>query len=313
MILIAGATGFVGRALLDELAARGGPPVRALVRRDFDAVRLRDRGVDAVTGDLVSGAGLDPAMRGVKTLVYLVHTADRPGDLVDNDLTAVQNATLAARAAGVERIVTLGPIAASEQATSRYLVARWAVELAVRQSGMQPVVLRSSIIVGRGGTLFEMMRRFVNRSPVIPLFAWRRVAVEPIALGDVVEALCMALDDPQLADRSFDLCGAERMTFGEMVRGWGRAAGKHRIYLPLPGHGEAATEQLAWTLARLPRRKTRLLIETLREPQVCTDPSLRFPLPHRPMTYRQALAPLLGEDGDEPPSPSGRGVGGEGR
>lgn len=313
MILIAGATGFVGRALLDELAARGGPPVRALVRRDFDAVRLRDRGVDAVTGDLVSGAGLDPAMRGVKTLVYLVHTADRPGDLVDNDLTAVQNATLAARAAGVERIVTLGPIAASEQATSRYLVARWAVELAVRQSGMQPVVLRSSIIVGRGGTLFEMMRRFVNRSPVVPLFAWRRVAVEPIALGDVVEALCMALDDPQLADRSFDLCGAERMTFGEMVRGWGRAAGKHRIYLPLPGHGEAATEQLAWTLARLPRRKTRLLIETLREPQVCTDPSLRFPLPHRPMTYRQALAPLLGEDGDEPPSPSGRGVGGEGR
>lgn len=313
MILVAGATGFVGRALLDELAARGGPPVRALVRRDFDAVRLRDRGVDAVTGDLVSGAGLDPAMRGVKTLVYLVHTADRPGDLVDNDLTAVQNATLAARAAGVERIVTLGPIAASEQATSRYLVARWAVELAVRQSGMQPVVLRSSIIVGRGGTLFEMMRRFVNRSPVVPLFAWRRVAVEPIALGDVVEALCMALDDPQLADRSFDLCGAERMTFGEMVRGWGRAAGKHRIYLPLPGHGEAATEQLAWTLARLPRRKTRLLIETLREPQVCTDPSLRFPLPHRPMTYRQALAPLLGEDGDEPPSPSGRGVGGEGR
>ena len=313
MILVAGATGFVGRALLDALAERDEAPVRALVRRDFDALRLRDRGVDAVTGDLVSGAGLDAAMRGVKTLVYLAHTADRPGDLVDNDLTAVQNAMLAARAAGVERIVSLGPIAASEQSTSRYLVARWAVELAVRQSGMQPVILRSSIIVGRGGTLFEMLRRFVDRSPVVPLFAWRRVAVEPVAIADVVEALCMALDGPQLADRSFDLCGAERMTVGEMVRGWGRAAGRRRLYLPLPGHGEAATEQLAWTLARLPRRKTRLLIETLREPQVCTDPSLRFPLPHRPMTYRQALAPLLDGDGDEPPSPSGRGAGGEGR
>ena len=117
MILIAGATGFVGRALLDELAERDRTQVRALVRRDFDAVRLRDRGIDAVTGDLVTGAGLDPAMRGVKTFVYLAHTADRPGDLVDNDLTAVQNATLAARAAGAERIVYLGPIAASEAAT----------------------------------------------------------------------------------------------------------------------------------------------------------------------------------------------------
>ncbi|HJM74961.1 MAG TPA: NAD(P)H-binding protein [Dehalococcoidia bacterium] len=313
MILIAGATGFVGRALLDELAERDRTQVRALVRRDFDAVRLRDRGIDTVTGDLVTGAGLDPAMRGVKTLVYLAHTADRPGDLVDNDLTAVQNATLAARAAGVERIVYLGPIAASEEATSRYLVARWAVELAVRQSGIQPVILRSSIIVGGGGTLFEMMRRFVNRSPIVPLFAWRRVAMEPIALGDVVQALCLALDGPELADRSFDLCGAERITIGEMVRGWGRAAGKHRIYLSLPGYGEALTEQLAWTLARLPRRKTRLLIETLREPQICTDLSQRFPLPQRPMAYRQALAVLLGEDADDLPSPGGRGAGGEGR
>ena len=65
MILIAGATGFVGRALLAELSARGPRPVRALVRREFDAVRLRDQGVEALTGDLIAGTGLDAAMRGV--------------------------------------------------------------------------------------------------------------------------------------------------------------------------------------------------------------------------------------------------------
>ena len=294
MILVADATGFVGRALLRRLAEGPSPrPVRALVRREFDAVRLRDQGVEVVTGDLVAGTGLDAAMRGAETLVYLVHTPDAPGDVVAADLGAAQNAILAARAAGVRRMVFLGSIAASEEATSRYLVGRWAVELAVRQAGLRSVVMRAPIIVGSGGTLFELMRRLVTRSPVVPLFAWRRVAVEPVALADVVEALCMAIDDPGLDDRQFDLCGAERLTFGELVRGWGRAAGKRRLYLPLPGYGERVSEQLAWTLARLPRRETRMLLGTLREPQVCADPSRRFPLPHRPMTYRQALAAML--------------------
>ena len=294
MILVAGATGFVGRALLRRLAEGPNPrPVRALVRREFDAVRLRDQGVEVATGDLVAGTGLDAAMRGAETLVYLVHTPDARGDVVAADLGAAQNAILAARAAGVRRLVFLGSIAASEEATSRYLVGRWAVELAVRQAVLRSVVLRAPIIVGSGGTLFELMRRFVTRSPVVPLFAWRRVAVEPVALADVVEALCMAIDDPELDERQFDLCGAERLTFGELVRGWGRAAGKRRLYLPLPGHGERVSEQLAWTLARLPRRETRMLLETLREPEVCADPSRRFPLPHRPMTYQQALTAML--------------------
>jgi uncharacterized protein YbjT (DUF2867 family) len=282
--------------LLSEFAVAGGTPVRALVRREFDAVRLRNRGVETVTGNLVAGTGLDEAMRGVETLVYLAHTPDQPGDPVANDLDAAQNATLAARAAGVERVIYLGPIAASEEATSRYLVARWAVELAVRQCGMPSVVLRAPIIVGRGGTLFELMRRVVDRSPIVPLFRWRRVPVEPVALRDVVEALCMAVGHEHHDDRSFDICGAERITFGELVRGYARAAGKRRLRLPLPGHGERVTEQLAWTLARLPRRKMRLLIETLREPQICRDPSRRFPLPQRPLTYGQALDVLLAED-----------------
>lgn len=291
MILVAGASGFVGRALLDEFARAKGAPtaVRALVRSEFDAVRLRDQGHEAVTADLVSRRGLHEAMQGVETLVYLVHTVDRGDDIVANDLEAAQNAMLAARLAGVRRVVFLGCVGASEASVSRYLLARWAVELAVRQSGMQTVILRAALIVGRGGTLFELMRRLVDRSPVVPLFSWRRVAVEPVALSDVTEALRVASLDPELDGRSFDICGAERTTFGGVVRGWGQAHGKTRLYLPLPGRGEAIAEHAAWALARLPRRETRLLLETLREPQVCRDPSRRFPLEHRPLSYEQTL------------------------
>ncbi len=185
MILVAGAAGFVGHALLDEFRRFEGahPPVRALVRSEFDAVRLRDQGHEAVAADLVTRRGLHEAMQGVDTVVYLVHTIDRGNDVIASDLEAVQNAMLAARLAGVRRVVFLGCVGSSEASLSTYLLSRWAVELAVRQSGLRTVVLRSSLIVGRGGTLFEMMRRLVDRSPVVPLFAWRRIAVEPVALA----------------------------------------------------------------------------------------------------------------------------------
>lgn len=294
-ILIAGASGFVGSALLEELGARHAPdgkprPVRALVRREFDAVRLRDQGVEAVTGDLATGRGLEAAMRGVRTLVYLVHTLDAIGDVVANDLDAVQNALLAARAAGVKRIIYLGNVGASPEARGQHLVARWAVELAVRQGGLAWLVLRAPLIVGRGSTLFEMMRRTVDRSPVVPLFRWRRTEVEPVALGDVVEALRLAIDDPEMAGRTYDLTGATRTTFGAMARAWGRSRHRRRrLYVPVPGWGEGLEEQLAWSLARLPRRETRLLLETLRERQVA-DPSRRFPLDRRPLGLDAALA-----------------------
>jgi uncharacterized protein YbjT (DUF2867 family) len=291
-ILVAGASGFVGQALLGEFARAHVTNVRALVRSEFDALRLRDQGAEAVTADLVSRRGLDGAMRGVEALVYLVHTLDRAGDVVANDVEAVQNTMLAARAAGVQRVVFLGCAAADESSHARYLVARWAVELAVRQSGLRHVILRAPLIIGRGGTLFELLRRSVDRSPFVPLFAWRRTLVEPVALSDVVEALRMAVLDREFDGRSFDICGAERMTFGAVVRGLGRARGRRRLYTPLPGYGERVTEQFAWTLARLPRREARLLLETLRDAHVCRDPSRRFPLGRRPLTYSQALAML---------------------
>lgn len=293
-ILVAGAAGMVGQALLAELArtTAARPPMRALVRTEFDAVRLRERGADAVTADLLTRRGLDSAMRGVETLVYLVHTLDAPGDVVANDLEAIQNAMIAARAAGVQRVVFLGCVAADEASGSRYLLARWAVELAVRQSGLRHVIVRAPLIIGHGGTLFELLRRFVDRSPVVPLFAWRRTQAEPAALSDVAEALRIAALDPELDGRSFDLTGAERMTVGALMRALGRVRGRQRLYLPLPGFGERTLEHAAWTLARLPRREARLLLATLREPMVCRDPSRRFPLGRRPLTAAQALAAL---------------------
>ncbi|MEX2373445.1 MAG: NAD(P)H-binding protein [Dehalococcoidia bacterium] len=297
MILVAGASGCVGSALVADLTARASgdqPPLRAFVRREFDALRLRDQGIEAITGDLVSGRGVDEAMRGVRTLVYLVDTLDGDypdgGDVVTTDLEAVQHTLIAARAAGVRRVIALSHVAASEEAISRYLVARWAVELAVRQSGLDWLLLRAPLILGRDSTLWELLHRTVDRTPVVPLFRWRKVEAEPVALSDVVAALRIAIDEPERGGRSYDVTGATRTNFGEVLRGWGRTAARRRLYVPVPGWGERPMTALGATLARVPRGEARPLLETLRERQVCPDPSRRFPLGRRPLTLDAALA-----------------------
>ena len=189
-------------------------------------------------------------------------------------------------------MVALSHVAASEEASARYLVARWAVELAVRQSGLEWVILRAPIILGRGCRPWELLHRVVDRSPVVPLFRWRRVEVEPVAISDVVEAIRLSVDDRERAGLSYDVTGASRIDFGRLLRGWGRATGARRLYVPHPGWGERELTAAGWTLARLPRGETRALVETLRVRQVCTDPSRRFPLGRRPLGYEDALARL---------------------
>ncbi len=292
MILVVGASGTVGAAVVARLlAVEPRPRLRAFVHTEFDALRLRDQGVEAIVGDLVTGRGVDEAMRGVTSLVYAADTAGRAGDIVTNELEAVQHALIAARGAGVRRVVALSHVAASEEAHSRYLVARWGVELAVRQSGLQWVVLRTPLIVGRGSTLWELHRRLVDRSPVVPMFRSRHVEVEPVALSDVAEAVHLALDG-EAVDQLYDVAGASRVTWSDVVKAWARSSGSRRIYLPLPGWGERPLVALAGTLGRLPRNETAVLVQTLRERQVCPDPSLRFPLGRRPLTLEAAIGAL---------------------
>lgn len=290
MILVCGAAGRVGTALMVQLLRDPPGPLRAFVRKEFDAVRLRDRGVEAIVGDLVDGRGVDAALRGVTTLIYLVHALDRPGDFVANDLEAARNVSIAARASGVERIILLGHIAADPDSPSRYLVGRWAVERALVQTGIPCTVLRAPTIVARGSGAFDVATLLARHLQLAPEPRWQRNAIEPVALADVVEALVESIDNRDLDGRSFDIAGPERMTVAAMVHGWAAARGRHRGFVPVPTDGYGAWAWAAAAFAGYRPGVARLLVETYRARQVCTDPSRRFPLSHRPLAYRDALA-----------------------
>jgi|HigsolmetaAR201D_1030396.scaffolds.fasta_scaffold02650_8 uncharacterized protein YbjT (DUF2867 family) len=219
-ILVTGAGGFVGSALIPRLEAAG-HEVRAFAR---SAQRARAAGVDVevVEGDAVTGAGLDRALAGVEVAYFLIHSmesaAEGDGGFVVRDRLAAERFAAAARRAGVRRVIYLGGLLPDRRRPSAHLASRAEVERLVLEGAPEGLALRASIIVAARSRSFRFLVRLVERMPLIPLPAWRRFRTAPIDGRDVLAMLAAAATSPAI-DRtmSLDVGGPEVVTYEELI------------------------------------------------------------------------------------------------
>ncbi len=164
LILLTGATGYVGGRLLQSLENQG-YRLRCLARRpDFLKPKVASS-TEVVAGDVLDRASLDAALRGVGIAYYLVHSMGATGSFEDDDRTAARNFAGAAKAAGVERIIYLGGLGDDTETLSPHLRSRQEVGQILRQSGVPVLEFRASIVIGSGSLSFEMIRSLVERLP----------------------------------------------------------------------------------------------------------------------------------------------------
>jgi uncharacterized protein YbjT (DUF2867 family) len=214
-VLVTGATGFVGAALIPRLQAQG-HAVRAYARRP-DAVAA---GVDVVPGDAVAGTRLDEALEGIDCAYYLIHSMEPSvdGTFADRDRRAATNFAEAARAAGVGRVIYLGGLVPEGKEASMHLASRLEVEQVLLDAAPASVALRASIVIGARSRSFRFLVRLVERVPVMALPAWRSYRTQPIDARDVLAFLeAAATTEHARGGLSLDIAGPDVVTYGELV------------------------------------------------------------------------------------------------
>lgn len=236
MILLTGATGRVGSALLRRLTTAR-VPVRCLVRdpKRLGAERVR---VQIALGDLGDPPSFRNALRGVDTVVHLAASArDQPaGSIEELNGIATWRLVQAAERAGVEHFVFTSALGASAHNRTRFLRAKALAEQAVVDSGLRHTIVAPSLVYAPGDALTTLLGRLALL-PVVPLSGRGRASFQPIWADDVADCLLATLDrpfDPEAPNLRVELAGPDALTHAELVRLVIQAAGRHRRLLPVP-------------------------------------------------------------------------------
>ena len=255
MILLTGATGNVGSALLHRLVADG-HPVRALVRdpRRLGPDRVR---VQIALGDLSDASSFRNALRGVKTVIHLaaaIRDQERQGATIE-EVNALGTLRLvrAAERAGVERFIFFSAIGTSLHSPSRFFRAKAQAEVAVGESGMQTTIFAPSIIYSPGDPWLTLLGRLAVL-PLVPISGSGRAVYEPIWAHDAASAVVGVLDlNGEQPHQRLELAGPQRLSYDDIVRTY--LGVKHRrrrlLHVPLPvvRWGLKAVEEVQGSLA----------------------------------------------------------------
>lgn len=292
LVLLTGATGYIGARLLDRLERRGNR-VRCLVRDPQKLAGRTSSSTSVVAGDVLDRDSLLHAFEGVGTAYYLVHQMGAGADFEKQDRVAAEIFAEAARAAKARRIIYLGGLGVDDAALSPHLRSRHEVGRILRESGVECVEFRASVVIGAGSLAFDMVRSLTDRLPVMICPRWLATPTQPIAVEDALDYLVAALDLPPGPSRIFEIGGDDVVTYGDVIREYARQRGLRRWLISVPVLTPYLSSLWLGLVTPSSAQVGRHLIEGLKNPTVVCDRSARQVFSIRPRGMRDAVAAAL--------------------
>lgn len=237
-VFITGATGFVGREIVQKIHPAG-HELHFLTRSHDSASALAvEWGFDGQNhiGDILDADFLKTALKGMDAVIHLVGIISEVGkNTFENIHTqGTQNIVAAAKQAGVKRFVHMSALGVRPNAVARYHRSKWAAEEIVRNSGLDYTIFRPSIIYGPGDGFVNLFAKISRYSPVLPVFGSGRSKMQPVPVGDVAKCFAGALTEAKSIDQTYDLCGGEILTFEEVLDAILDVTGRMRIKIHVP-------------------------------------------------------------------------------
>lgn len=263
LVLVTGATGYVGGRLVRELIDEG-LRVRVLVR---DKAKTHGHSwaqdVEISVGDASSYEDVKAALQGVDTCYYLLHSLNIGPHFAEVENNMAQVFADAAKNADVRQIVYLGGIN-NDAAQSQHLSSRAQVGTALRSSGIPTIELRAGMVLGSGSASFEMLRHLTHRLPIMTTPKWINNRTQPIAVRDVLWYLkkCATIDAPHSG--IFDIAGPDTLTYAELMQLFAKASRlPRRIIISIPVLTPTLASHWIGLVTPLPRSLAKNLVQSL--------------------------------------------------
>jgi uncharacterized protein YbjT (DUF2867 family) len=262
---------------------------------------LRDRvgpATEVIAGDVHEPASLGPALRGVDTAYYLIHSMANAGDYAARDREGAEAFAAAARDAGMRRIVYLGGLGRGDR-LSPHLASRQEVGRILRESGVSTIEFRASIVIGSGSLSFELVRALVEKLPVMVTPRWVATPTQPIGIEDLIAYLVAALDLEIDDSVVYEIGGPDRVSYGDLMREYARLRGLRRTMLRVPVLTPGLSSLWLGLVTPLYAAVGRELIEGVRNETVVHDDRALRDFPVRPRGIREVLARALANEDRE--------------
>lgn len=235
MIFVAGATGFVGSHLVDDISARG-KGLKCLVRSGKAAERLKARGIETIIGDITAPDTIEGILNSDDMVIHLVGIIEEKGKSTFRSVhtEGTSNLINEARRAGVRHFFYQSALGADRTSWSGYLRTKAEAEDIVKQSGLSFTIFRPSLIIGPWDGFTKKMVDMIKMSPVVPVPGKGKARFQPIYIEDWLRCIEKVIDAPADYLSTYEIGGPEHLTYGRMVEIISAALGRKKAIINIP-------------------------------------------------------------------------------
>lgn len=297
LVLVLGATGYVGSRLVTRLLQQG-HRVRAAAR---SLHKLRGRkwaqheNIELIEMDMRDHATVVKALDGVTTVFYLVHSMNPDTkNFAESDRVAAQSMVAALNQSSARHVIYLGGLGETNESLSKHLRSRAEVSAILHSSQVPTTTLRAAMIIGSGSASFEILRYLVDRLPLMVTPRWVHTKSQPIAIRNVLVYLENCVGNASVKNKVLDIGGSEIVTYEQLMRKYAsRARLNKRTIIPVPVFSPKLSSYWIHLVTPVPAYIARPLAEGLSNSAVCHDDSIRSLIPQQLLSCDEAISLAL--------------------
>ena len=237
MILVTGATGFIGRVLVRQLTETG-QQVRVLLRPSPQSPRLpKSVPVEVAVVALNDERGLRAALRGVDHIYHLASAAaqGRDGSLFTTDIEGTRTLAQVAADVEIERFIFLSHLGADRASAFPVHKSKGIAEEHIRKSGVPHTIIRSSKIFGPEDGFTSALADILRFAPgILPIPGDGRTLIQPLWVEDLATCLIWALQNPDMVNQTYEIGGGEYFTLRQVMETIMSVTRTHRLLISMP-------------------------------------------------------------------------------